>query len=202
MDGMSLRALLAGLGPELRLHRERLCLALVEVCRALEPLHAEGEAHLALCPEAIRIGGDGSVSLRPAPLAAADDPARAAYLAPEQLSLAGQRPDARADLFAVGAILYEILSGERAFPGETLAEVGLAVLEREPPLGGLAPDCPRELRGLCLGLLEKDREARRPAAARDAAAAIARALPGVAAAILPALTVSPLVPERRGGDPG
>jgi serine/threonine protein kinase len=54
-----------------------------------------------------------------------------AYLAPECLD--GGAPDCRSDLFAVGAILYEMLSGQRAFPGETLAEILAAIRFAQPP---------------------------------------------------------------------
>src|SRR6185436_16903516 len=57
------------------------------------------------------------------------------YLAPELIS--SEPVDARADLFAVGAVLYEALSGQKAFPGRNVMEVIRAVCGQEPPpLGG------------------------------------------------------------------
>jgi hypothetical protein len=53
------------------------------------------------------------------------------YMAPEQLE--GRGADARSDLFAFGAVLYEMLTGRRAFPGESQASVIAAVLDSEPP---------------------------------------------------------------------
>jgi TolB-like protein len=53
------------------------------------------------------------------------------YMAPEQLQ--GQRADARADLFATGAILFEMLTNTRAFPGRTLAEIYHQTLYEQPP---------------------------------------------------------------------
>ena len=53
------------------------------------------------------------------------------YMAPEQLK--GQAPGARSDLFSFGAVLFEMLTGNRAFSGTTPAEVRQSVLEREPP---------------------------------------------------------------------
>ena len=53
------------------------------------------------------------------------------YLAPEQLS--GRPADARSDVFALGAVLYEMITGRRAFPGATMAEVSAAILKEDPP---------------------------------------------------------------------
>ena len=53
------------------------------------------------------------------------------YLAPEQLS--GRPADARSDVFALGAVLYEMITGRRAFPGATMAEVSAAILKESPP---------------------------------------------------------------------
>jgi serine/threonine protein kinase len=51
-------------------------------------------------------------------------------MAPEQLQ--GKEADTRTDLFAFGCVLYEMLTGKRAFPGESAASVIAAILEREP----------------------------------------------------------------------
>jgi serine/threonine protein kinase len=55
----------------------------------------------------------------------------AGYMSPEQLK--GQRIDQRSDIFALGAILYEMLSGRRAFHGESAAETMSAILKEDPP---------------------------------------------------------------------
>src|SRR5438309_2149234 len=52
------------------------------------------------------------------------------YMSPEQVR--GQAADHRSDVFAVGAILYEMLSGKRAFQGETTADTMSAILNKEP----------------------------------------------------------------------
>ena len=53
------------------------------------------------------------------------------YMAPEQVR--GKAADARSDLFAFGAILYEMISGKRAFHGETAADTMSAILKEDPP---------------------------------------------------------------------
>ena len=53
------------------------------------------------------------------------------YMAPEQLE--GKEADARTDIFAFGAVLYEMLTGKKAFEGKTQASLIAAILDREPP---------------------------------------------------------------------
>jgi Tol biopolymer transport system component len=81
------------------------------------------------------------------------------YMAPEQLE--GKRPDARTDLFAFGAILYEMVTGRRAFTGGSRASVIAAVLTADaPPLTGLEPPVPPALQRLITTCLAKDPGAR------------------------------------------
>ena len=66
------------------------------------------------------------------------------YMAPEQIE--GRAVDARADIFAFGAVLYEMVTGRRAFEGPTQASLIAAILEREPPsLATIAPMTPPQL---------------------------------------------------------
>src|SRR5688500_16364676 len=88
---------------------------------------------------------DVGLAMLPAPPAAtaADDPTMApatdagtvlgtvGYMAPEQLR--AQPIDHRADLFSLGAVLYEMLAGERAFRGTTSADTIASILEHDPP---------------------------------------------------------------------
>ena len=77
------------------------------------------------------------------------------YMAPEQLE--GKEMDARADAFAFGAVLYEMLTGRKAFDGGSAAAVMAAVLTSEPaPLAAIQPPVPRSLERLIQKCLAKD----------------------------------------------
>jgi serine/threonine-protein kinase len=85
------------------------------------------------------------------------------YMAPEQLE--GKDTDARTDLFAFGCVLYEMITGRRAFAGETEASVISAIMTSQPPpLSSLPPDWPAGLGRLVTACLAKDPEARRQSA--------------------------------------
>jgi serine/threonine protein kinase/Tfp pilus assembly protein PilF len=84
-----------------------------------------------------------------------------AYMSPEQAR--GEELDARADLFSLGAVLYEMASGQPAFSGSTLAVVFDALLHRDPtPISDLAPHLPIKLSDMISRALEKHRERRYP----------------------------------------
>jgi len=81
------------------------------------------------------------------------------YMAPEQIE--GQEADARADIFAFGAILYEMATGKRAFDGKTQASVIAAILASEPkPIAQLAPTAPPALDHVIKTCLAKDSDER------------------------------------------
>jgi len=88
----------------------------------------------------------------------------AAYMSPEQAR--GQELDARSDLFSLGAVLYEMATGHRAFEGSTQPVIFDAILNRPvmPPLQ-LNPSLPARLQEIIHRLLEKDRELRYQSAA-------------------------------------
>ena len=78
----------------------------------------------------------------------------AAYMSPQQAR--GQLLDKRTDIWAFGCLLYEMLSGRRAFEGDTSSDAMAAVLEREPNWSALPATTPQSIRTLIERCLEKD----------------------------------------------
>src|SRR5262245_33053980 len=81
------------------------------------------------------------------------------YMAPEQIE--GQEADARTDIFAFGAVVYEMVTGRRAFEGKSQASVIAAILEREPPsMTALQPMTPTSLEHVVKTCVAKDPDRR------------------------------------------
>lgn len=133
----------------------------VQVCRGLAAIHARGIVHRDLKPENVFVTTEGWVKIldlglaraapeedgRPTAFETTDDAPLAgttAYMAPEQVRR--QPLDARADIFACGVMLYEMLGRRRPFDEETAAETMTAILRREPAdLERLQPALPAAL---------------------------------------------------------
>lgn len=86
------------------------------------------------------------------------------YMSPEMAR--GQAVDARADIFALGCVLFELLSGKRAFPGKTSGEIMAAVLLQDPDYAQLPAGTPESLQRLIARCLAKE-PAKRPASATE-----------------------------------
>jgi TolB-like protein/Tfp pilus assembly protein PilF/predicted Ser/Thr protein kinase len=104
----------------------------VQIASAIEAAHAKGIIHRDLKPSNILMTRDRSIKLLDFGLAKlmSDTPGTLAYMSPEQSQ--GKPLDQRSDIFSFGAVLYEMLSGKRAFRGGTVAETLTAVLNHDP----------------------------------------------------------------------
>ncbi len=116
----------------------------------------------------------------------------AAYMAPEQAR--GKAADRRADIWAFGVVLYEMLTGRQAFAGETTSDILAAVLRAEPELERLPATTPGELRRLVQRCLQKDPR-QRVQAIGDARLALEEIAAGAGAA--PAAARAPAGGQRR-----
>jgi serine/threonine-protein kinase len=159
------------------------------VLSALAAAHRKGIVHRDVKPPNIMVSdGDAAVKLLDFGIAHLDDRlagddrvtrlgliyGTADYMAPEQAS--GSPIDARADLYAVGAMLFEMISGRPPFVGSAFEVLAAHVSTPSPPLGGPAPrSITREVNELVAELLAKRPDAR-PADAKAAIALVDRAL--------------------------
>ncbi len=134
-------------------HLGRKLEVMVQLCEGLAFAHSQGVVHRDLKPGNVHIQPTGHVKVLDFGLArlGASDMTRTGtvmgtphYMSPEQVR--GERADARSDVFSLGALFYEILSGHRAFEGDVVARVLQNIVEKEPePLRRRAPAVPAAL---------------------------------------------------------
>jgi serine/threonine-protein kinase len=152
----------------------------LQIAQGLEVAHTSGIVHRDLKPANIMIGSNRSVKVLDFGLAKAfaQDPSSgpgslsmsptltaqmtqagtllgtAAYMSPEQAR--GENADQRADVWAFGTVLMEMLTGQKVFPGKTVSDSLAGILAREPEWDALPSDLPAPIRHLLERCLEKE----------------------------------------------
>ncbi|HZE69159.1 MAG TPA: protein kinase [Pyrinomonadaceae bacterium] len=177
VEGETLRQRLAHYTPDFN---EALHIA-IQVADALAAAHKAGIIHRDIKPENIMIRPDGYVKVldfglaklteQASSMSTAEAPTKqvktgfgmimgtVGYMSPEQAR--GQTVDARSDVFNLGAVIYEMIAGQKPFDGETPSDVLAAILKNEPPqLSHFTPEAPAELVRIVTKALRKDREQR------------------------------------------
>jgi serine/threonine protein kinase len=175
VDGVDLRALLTA-APNRRLPAEHAILVAIELCKALSYAHGrerrgqpDGIVHRDISPSNVLVSYAGEVKLTDFGVARAMradiEPlsttvkGKLCYMSPEQAR--GQALDGRSDLFTLGILFYELLSGRRPFDGNTDAETLLRITAgQHDSLAEAVPELPSELVAIVERLLCRDREQR------------------------------------------
>ena len=151
-----------------------------QIAQALEAAHEQGIIHRDLKPANIKLRPDGTVKVLDFGLAKALEPAvaragdatisptitspamtqlgvilgTAAYMSPEQAK--GRKADKRSDVWAFGAVLFEMLSGQRALKGDDIADTLAAVLRQDVDWTALPASTPASMRRLIARCLDRD----------------------------------------------
>jgi predicted Ser/Thr protein kinase len=171
LDGESMAEMIRRRAPMPLTRRLRL---IIELCAGLGYAHRNGIIHRDIKPANLMITTEEGLKILDFGLARlVEEPTLAGltragtllgtpnYLSPEQI--AGKSADQGSDIFAVGLVLYELLSYRKAFPGESPQVVLLDIVEKEPtPIRQFIPDLDEQLERVVARALEKDRDRRYP----------------------------------------
>lgn len=163
VDGVPLRRVLTR---RKKLPWQKAVFIAYQVANALEEAHRKEIIHRDIKPENIMITRDGKVKLADFGIASLISRKRErkasgtlGYMSPEQIT--GRYVDETTDLFALGSVLYEMLTGENPFYADSLKETAMRVLNHDPPPpSSLEPTVPEKLDAIVMKLLAKDPEFR------------------------------------------
>src|SRR5213594_2274531 len=184
-----------------------------QIADALEAAHEQGIIHRDLKPANIKLRSDGTVKVLDFRLAKALEPTSsirgdvtssptstspamtqlgvilgtAAYMSPEQAK--GRAADKRSDVWAFGCVLFEMLTGRRAFEGDDVSDTLATVLKGEPDWSALPSNVTPAIRALIQGCLRKDRRE------RIGDLSTARFLLNQPHAVVPGAPVTPPLPQ-------
>jgi serine/threonine-protein kinase len=177
VDGRLLRAILneQDLDGERRLPIDRAVKITLGICDALDYMHKHGVVHRDLKPENVMVDAEDHIKLIDFGIAMKEDARRLTfagpspmlgtpdYISPEQVK--GQRGDQRSDIYALGAMLYEMLTGQPPFSGPNpLAVMNERVLTDPKPARKLNPEISPQLQEILQRALERDPRHRYPTA--------------------------------------
>ena len=155
----------------------------IQIASALVAAHSQGIVHRDIKPDNLILRSDGIVKLLDFGIAKlnlaaleGEDSGRllhtllltnrtgqvvgtARYMSPEQAR--GKELDGRSDLFSLGAVMYEMVTGQHAFPGDTASDIIAGILKEEPaPLGAAAPNIEPSFEAIVVRALRKNRDER------------------------------------------
>lgn len=140
-----------------------------QACQALYYAHQAGIVHRDIKPSNLMIQHDGQVKIVDFGVAKDTDSTTLtlvgsslgtpSYMSPEQIE--GKNVDGRSDIFSLGVVFYEMVTGERPFKGETMASIIIKIIQSKPKrITSIKKTLPAELEMIILKMLEKDPEKR------------------------------------------